>query len=121
MSDANPSHAAQSTNDSVSWGPWFAMAGLMTLILAGLEFMVYRSLAPLEQGAAEGGAVWAPIAIVYELWGFGAAMSVVPAMWLCLVGIVAWQTLLRLRSAATAVTASPPPTPDGTARDQDRS
>jgi hypothetical protein len=84
--------------DAVPWSQWWAMAALMTVILAGLEFMVYTSLAPLERGEPQGAAVWAPIGIVYELAGFSAAMSVIPLMWACLAGIIAWQTLVRIRS-----------------------
>lgn len=82
---------------------------LMSAILAGLELMVYRSLAPLERGQPQGGAVWEPIAVVYELCGYTAAMSVIPAMWACLMGIVAWQTWLRIkRTSASAAENAPP-------------
>ncbi len=64
--------------NSVSWTAWFGMAGVATAILAGLEFMVYRGLAPIERGEKPGAAVWEPIAFVYDLAGFGAAMSVIP-------------------------------------------
>ena len=85
-------------DDEVSWTAWFGMAGVATAILAGLEFMVYRGLAPIERGEQPGAAVWAPIAIVYDLAGFGAAMSVIPAMWACLMGIVAWQSWVRIKA-----------------------
>jgi hypothetical protein len=69
----------------------------MSVIFAGLELLVYRSLAPLERGQPAAAAVWAPIAVVYELWGYTAAMLVIPALWACLMGIVAWQTWLRIK------------------------
>lgn len=85
-------------NDAVSWSQWWRAAVVVTVILAGLEFMVYRSLAPLERGEPQGMAVWAPIAMVYELAGFNAAMSVIPLIWACFAVIVAWQTWVRIRS-----------------------
>ena len=94
MDDTNP----KPEEDAVSWGQWWGMAVVMTVILAGLEFMVYTSLAPLERGEPQGTAVWTPIAMVYELAGFRAAMSVIPLMWAGLAGIIAWQTWLRIRS-----------------------
>jgi hypothetical protein len=77
------------------------MAALMSAILAGLEFLVYRSLAAVERGEP-GAAIWAPIAIVYELWGFGAALSVLPLLWLVLMGIVAVQTWARIKAEQSA-------------------
>jgi hypothetical protein len=94
MNDTSPSPE----NDAVSWNQWWGMAIVITVILAGLEFLVYRSLAPLERGEPQGMAVWAPIAMVYELAGFQAAMSVIPVMWGCLASIIAWQTWQRIRS-----------------------
>lgn len=94
MDDTSP----KPENDAVSWSQWWRAAIVMTVILAGLEFMVYRSLAPLERGEPQGTAVWEPIAIVYELAGFSVAMSVIPLMWACLAGIIAWQTWVRIRS-----------------------
>ena len=84
------------TADEVSWAQWWGMALLGTAILAGLEFMVYRSLAPIERGQP-GPAVWEPIAIVYELWGFAPAMSIIPVLWACLACIIGWQTRLRIK------------------------
>ena len=94
MDDASPKRE----NDAVSWSQWWGMAALMTVVLAGLEFMVYTTLAPLERGEPHGAAVWAPIAIVYELAGFSVAMSVIPLMWACCAGIIAWKTWERIRS-----------------------
>ena len=85
-------------NDQVPWSQWIALPAIMTLILAGLEFLVYRSLAAAQRG--EDAAVWAPIAIVYDLGGFAAAMSVIPILWLLLMGIVAWQTWLRVKAGS---------------------
>jgi hypothetical protein len=84
--------------DEVSWTAWFGMAGVAAAILAGLEFMVYRALAPIERGEQPGAAVWEPIAIVYDLAGFVPAMSIIPALWVCLIGIVAWQTWVRVKA-----------------------
>jgi hypothetical protein len=89
--------------DDVSWGQWFGMALLATGILAGLEFMVYRALAPVERGEPQGAAVWTPIAIVYELCGYAAALSVIPALWAILMSIVSWQTWKRVRAERAAV------------------
>jgi hypothetical protein len=103
MDDTTPKHEEQ----AVSWSQWWRMAAVMTVILAGLEFLVYRSLAPLERGEPQAMAVWAPIAMVYELAGFCAAMSVIPLMWACFAGIIAWQTWVRIRSRREQQTASP--------------
>jgi hypothetical protein len=88
-------------NEQVSWSQWFGGAALASVVLLGLEFLVYRSLAPLERGEPQSTAIWEPIAIVYELWGFGAAMSIIPALWLVLMSIVAWQTWNRIRAEGT--------------------
>jgi hypothetical protein len=85
-------------NEQVSWSQWFGGAALASVVLLGLEYMVDRSLAPVERGEPPTTAVWAPIATVYELWGFGAAMSIIPALWLVLMGIVAWQTWRRIKA-----------------------
>ena len=90
--------SSQPASDSVPWSQWVGVTVVMSGILAGLEFMVYRSLAPLERGE-QGSAVWAPIAIVYEIGGFGAALSVIPILWLVLLGIVAWQTWVRIKAS----------------------
>jgi hypothetical protein len=71
MDDTSP----KPENDSVSWSQWWGMAALMTVILAGLEFMVYTSVAPLERGEPQGAAVWAPIGIVYELAGYSLVLQ----------------------------------------------
>ena len=93
MNDANP----KPENDDVSWSQWWGAVALVTVILAGLEFLVYRSLAPVERGEPQAMAVWAPIATVYELAGFRAAMAVIPLIGACLAGIVAWQTRVRIK------------------------
>jgi hypothetical protein len=92
--------ATSSESDSVPWSQWVGMAVLMSAIFAGLEFMVYRSLAPLERGEPQAMAVWEPIAIVYELCGYSAAMSIIPSMWACMMGIIAWQTWARVRRSS---------------------
>jgi hypothetical protein len=94
MDDTSP----KPENDAVSWSQWWGMAALMTAILAGLEFMVYTSLAPLERGEPQGMAVWEPIGIVYELAGFSAAMTAIPLVWACSAGIIAWKTWKRISS-----------------------
>ena len=65
-------------NDSVSWSQWWGT--------------------PVERGEPQTLAVWAPIATIYELCGFGAAMSVIPTLWLFLMGITAWQTCVRIKA-----------------------
>ena len=82
--------------NAVTWTQWRWVAVLMTAGLAILEFQVYRSLAPVERGEP-GGAVWSPIAIVYELFGFAAALSVIPLLWVVLMTIATWQTWLRAK------------------------
>jgi hypothetical protein len=83
-------------SEDVSWRQWFGMAVVATAILAGLEFMVYHALSRAENGDPSA-ATWEPIVVVYELWGYGAALAVIPALWLLLAGIVSWQTWQRLR------------------------
>ena len=85
-----------SANDSVPWSQWIAMPIVASAILAGLEYLIYRSLAAAERG--ESAAVWAPIAIAYDLGGYAAAMAVIPLLWLVLMGIVGWQTWLRFKA-----------------------
>jgi heme/copper-type cytochrome/quinol oxidase subunit 2 len=91
----------QPASDSVPWSQWVGAAVMMSGILAGLEFMVYRSLAPLERGEQQNAAVWAPIAVVYEICGFSAALSVIPILWLILMGVVVWQTWERMKAGKT--------------------
>lgn len=88
-------------SEEVTWSQWWGMAILATAILAGLEFMVYRALAPVERGEAASMAVWAPIATVYELFGYVPAMLMLPLLWCVLAGIITWQTVLRLRAERT--------------------
>src|SRR5262245_6618450 len=94
--DEQPQENLPPRSGEVSWGQWFGMALFASAILAGLEFMVYRALAQAE-GGDQSVAIWAPIAIVYELWGKGAALAVIPLLWIVLMGIVAWQTWVRVR------------------------
>ncbi|MCI0358947.1 MAG: hypothetical protein L0211_10750 [Planctomycetaceae bacterium] len=92
---------SQPASDSVTWTQWVGAAVLMSGIFAGLEFMVFRSLAPVERGEQQGSAVWMPIAVVYEIWGFAAALSIIPILWLFFLGIVAWQTWVRIKASET--------------------
>ena len=59
MSDTSDKrHDGRPASDPVPWNQRVGMAVLMTLIFAGLEFMVYQSLAPLERGEPPAAAVW---------------------------------------------------------------
>lgn len=89
--------------EEVTWSQWWGMSILATAILAGLEFMVYRALTPVERGEPVEMAVWAPIAAVYELFGYVPAMLILPLLWCALAGIITWQTVLRLRAERTKV------------------
>jgi hypothetical protein len=84
--------------EEVPWSQWWGMVILATAVLAGLEFMVYHALAPLERGEPVGMAVWAPIATAYELFGYIPAMLIIPMLWFLLACIISWQTLVRLRA-----------------------
>lgn len=87
--------------ENVTWSQWWGMAILATVILAGLELMVYRALSPVERGEHAGMAVWAPIATVYELFGYIPAMLIIPILWCLLACIIGWQTLVRIRVERT--------------------
>ncbi len=85
------------SGDAVTWSQWVGLIVVVNVIFIGLEYLVYRALAPLEHGEPEGTAVWAPIAIVYELFGFGAAMSVIPTLCILGMSIIGWQTWARIK------------------------
>ena len=91
----NPSN---DDDEPVSWRQWIGMALLMNAVLAGLEFLAYRELAPVERGEATTGATWGPIATIYNAWGFTAALAVIPILWLGLISIFLWQTWLRIQA-----------------------
>jgi hypothetical protein len=102
-------------------GPWKQSVVIASVICIGLEYMVYRALAPVERGQPADTAVWAPIAIVYEFFGFAAAMAVVPTLWFLLMTIAGWQTWVRIKrkqsdshsGAHPSVNASMPPQQSG--------
>lgn len=78
----------------VTWTQWRWAVALMTAVLGVAECMVYYSLSAAERGEP-GTAIWSPIAIVYELFGYHAALAVIPVVWVVLLAIATWQTLLR--------------------------
>lgn len=88
-------------SDATTWGQWVGGIVVANVVLVGLEYMVWQALAPLERGEPEGGAVWAPIAIIYELFGYGEAISVIPVLWLMLMGVIGWQTWARIQRQRT--------------------
>lgn len=95
MDTPPPKSDLPTQSDDVDLRQSFGMAMLVSAIMAGFEYMVYRALALAERG--EPAAVWKPIAEVYELWGKAAALSVIPSLWVILMGIAAWQTRVQLR------------------------
>lgn len=94
-------NADHTSRDSVTWSEWVGGIVVANATFIGLEYLVYRALAPLERGEPEGAAVWAPIATVYELFGFGAAISVIPILWFLLMSIIGWQTWTRIKRERT--------------------
>ena len=90
-------NADSTSDDAVSWKDWWTVIVIANVVFMILEYLVFRDLGRLESGEAENASVWAPVAMVYESFGLGAAMSVVPALWLFCIGIMAWQTWSRIQ------------------------
>lgn len=89
--------AGHKPHDSATWSEWVSGIVVANVVLIGLEYLVYRALAPLERGEPADAAVWVPIATVCELFGFGAAISVIPIFWFLLMSIIGWQTWARIK------------------------
>jgi hypothetical protein len=80
VDDLPPAEGARQTRRGI-----WVIAGITVL---GSAFMVYQ-LVQVEFGAAHSVTVWAPVAMMYELFGFWPAVLFVPALGLLLIAVMA--------------------------------
>jgi hypothetical protein len=91
VDDLPPAEGARQTRNGI----W--VIGIITVL--GTAFMVYQ-LAQVEFGTARSVTVWAPVAMMYEFFGFWPAVLFVPALGLLLIAVMA-RKLRAIKEAHT--------------------